>query len=67
MIRWVAVIVLGLALFLPLFPELGKLRLGRLPGDLAFRLRGVILTLPFGSTFVVSLLAFGLAELFKLL
>lgn len=66
MIRWVAAIFLGLAVFYPLLPELGRLGVGRLPGDIRFRLRGVILCLPFGSTVLWSALAFLIAELVRL-
>ena len=63
MIRWVAVIFVGLFVFYPLLPFLGWLRVGRLPGDVLFRVRGVVLCLPFGSTVVWSFVAFLLAEL----
>ncbi len=63
MIRWVAVIFIALFIFYPLLPWLDKLRVGRLPGDLRFRLRGVVMCLPFGSTVLWSALAFAIAEL----
>ncbi len=63
MIRWVAVIFLGLSIFYPLLPWLGRLRVGRLPGDVLFRLHGVVLCLPFGSTVVWSVVVLVLAEL----
>ncbi|SNS09879.1 Protein of unknown function [Noviherbaspirillum humi] len=66
MIRWVAAIFLGLAVFYPLLPELGRLGVGRLPGDVRFRLRSVTLCLPFGSTLLWSALAFLIAELVHL-
>jgi hypothetical protein len=54
------VLLLGL-----LHPRLvDRLRLGRLPGDLRFRLRGRDYLLPFASTLLLSLLA---ALLFRLL
>ncbi len=63
MIRWVAVIFLGLLVFYPLLPRLlDKLRVGRLPGDVRFRLAGQIFCLPFGSTVLWSALAFLIAE-----
>lgn len=63
MIRWVAVIFLGLLVFYPLLPQLlDKLRVGRLPGDVRFRLAGQIFCLPFGSTVLWSALAFLIAE-----
>lgn len=66
MIRWVAVIFIALSVFYPLIPWLDKLRVGRLPGDVRFRLRGVILCLPFGSTVLWAALAFIIAELMTL-
>ena len=66
MIRWVVVIFIALLIFPLLFPALEKLGLWRLPGDVRFRLRSLILCLPFGSTLVVSALAFLIAELVKL-
>lgn len=63
MIRWVAVIFLGLSIFYLLLPWLQKLRVGRLPGDVLFRMRGVVFCLPFGSTVAWSLLALLIAEL----
>ena len=67
MIRWVGVIFLALSIFLPLFPELQKLRLGCLYGDVSFRIRKIHFFLPFGSTLALSSIAFLLAELVKLL
>ena len=40
MIRWVAAIFIGLTIFPILLPWLEKLGIGRLPGDLRFRLFG---------------------------
>lgn len=66
MIRWVAVIFLGLAVFYPLLPFMPRLGVGRLPGDVLFKLRGVILCLPFGSTLLWTVLAFLIAKLVHL-
>jgi len=66
MIRWVAVIFLGLAVFYPLLPVLARLGVGRLPGDLRFRVRSVIFCLPFGSTVAYSAAAFLMAKLVKM-
>jgi hypothetical protein len=63
MIRWVAVIFLGLAVFYPLLPFMARLGVGRLPGDVLFKLRGAILCLPFGSTLLWAVLAFLIAKL----
>jgi hypothetical protein len=63
MIRWVVAIFLGLAVFYPLLPALGWLRVGRMPGDLRFKVRGVVLCLPFGSTVLWAVIAFVIARL----
>jgi hypothetical protein len=63
MIRWVAVIFLGLAIFYPLLPLMAKLGVGRLPGDVLFKFRGIILCLPFGSTLLWTGVAFLIARL----
>lgn len=62
MIRWVAVVFLGLIIFYPLIPWLAKLGVGRLPGDVRFKLLGQIWCLPFGSTVLWSAVIFLIAE-----
>ena len=57
MIRWLIVVFIALLLFSGLRPWLEKLGLGRLPGDLRFRLFGREWFLPFASSVVLSLLA----------
>jgi len=56
-IRWLIVVFLALVLFSGLHPWLEKLGLGRLPGDLRFRLFGREWFIPLGSSVVLSLLA----------
>ncbi|CAN5189873.1 DUF2905 domain-containing protein [soil metagenome] len=65
MIRWVAVIFIGLFVLYFLFPGLSRIGVGRLPGDILFKLFGRTLCLPFGSTVAWSALAFAVAELLK--
>ena len=65
MIRWVAAIFIGLTIFPLLLPWLEKLGIGRLPGDVRFRLFGAVRCLPFGSTLVVSAIVFLLAKLLQ--
>lgn len=65
MIRWVFVIFIGLLIFANLLPWLQKMGLGRLPGDLRFRLFGRIFTIPFASTILISLFILLLARLLK--
>ena len=57
MIRWLIVVFIALLLFSGLRPWLEKLGLGKLPGDLRFRLFGREWFLPFASSVVLSLLA----------
>lgn len=64
MIRWVFAIFIGLFVFYVLLPDfLGKVGVGRLPGDIRFRLFGQLMCLPFTSTVIWSILAFGIAEI----
>lgn len=64
MLKWLLVTVLALVVFSGLRPWLGKLGIGRLPGDLNFRAFGREWSLPIASTIVLSLIAAGLARLF---
>lgn len=57
MIRWMIVIFLALVLISWMTPLLRRLGLGRLPGDLHFRLFGREWFIPLTSTIVLSLLA----------
>jgi len=57
MLRWVLVVFLALVLIGALRPWLEKLGLGRLPGDLRFRLRGREYAFPFASAVVFSVIA----------
>lgn len=66
MIRWVVAIFIGLFVFYPLLPWFDRLRVGRMPGDVLFKLRGVVFCLPFGSAVVWSAVFFLIAELVSL-
>ncbi len=57
MIRWLIVVFFALVLINGLAPILRKFGLGRLPGDLHFRLFGREWFIPLASTVVLSLLA----------
>lgn len=63
MIRWVFVIFLALLVMPVLLPWLNKLGIGRVPGDVHFKLFDKVWCLPLGSTLLISALAFLLAEL----
>lgn len=65
MIRWVLAIFLGLIVFSALLPWLEKLGIGRLPGDLRFKLFGKVFSLPFASTILISLFVLLLARFLK--
>lgn len=57
MLRWMIVIFLALVVLSWLTPWLNKLGLGRLPGDLRFRLFGREWYLPLASTVLLSFVA----------
>lgn len=63
MLKWLLVTVLALVVFTGLRPLLGRIGVGRMPGDLNFRVGGRHWSLPIGSTIVLSLIAAGLARL----
>lgn len=65
MIRWVLVIFVALVVFANLLPWLQKLGLGRLPGDLRFKLFGKVFTIPFASTILLSLAILLIAKVLK--
>lgn len=57
MARWFFVILLALLLISWLMPWLNKIGLGKLPGDLRFRLFGREWNLPLASTLLLSVVA----------
>lgn len=63
MLRWVLVVFLALVLIGALRPWLEKLGLGRLPGDLRFRLFGREWFIPLASTLLLSAAASLIAKL----
>jgi hypothetical protein len=65
MIRWVVVIFFALIVFSTLLPWLEKLGIGRLPGDLRFKLFGRVFSLPFSSTILLSLAVLLIARFLK--
>jgi len=62
MIRWVLVIFLAVIIFSSILPWLERLGIGRLPGDLRFRLFGRVFSLPFASTILISVVVFLVAR-----
>jgi hypothetical protein len=63
MLRWVLVVFLALVLIGALRPWLDRLGLGRLPGDLRFRLFGREWFIPLASTLLLSAAASLIAKL----
>ncbi|MBL0421692.1 DUF2905 domain-containing protein [Ramlibacter sp. AW1] len=63
MIRWLLVVFLALMLFSWLTPLLHRLGLGRLPGDMRFRLFGREWFIPLTTTIILSLIAAGIGRL----
>lgn len=64
MLRWFIVLFLAVIVFSAALPWLEKLGIGRLPGDLKFRVFGKTVFLPFASTLLLSLLLWILVRLF---
>lgn len=57
MLRWLIVTLLALMLISWLAPALRRWGFGKLPGDFSFTFRGRLVSVPLGSTIVLSLLA----------
>ena len=65
MLKWLIVLFAAVLVVGAIQPRLAAwLRLGRLPGDLHFRLRGREYVFPFASTLLLSLLVTLLLRLF---
>ncbi|MCY0857489.1 MULTISPECIES: DUF2905 domain-containing protein [unclassified Cupriavidus] len=64
MLRWTFTIFLAVVVLSSALPWLQKLGLGRLPGDLRFRLFGREFVLPFASTILLSMVALVIGKLF---
>jgi len=63
MLRWTLTIFLCVVVLSAALPWLQKLGIGRLPGDVRFRLFGRDFMLPFASTILLSLLALVIGKL----
>jgi Protein of unknown function (DUF2905) len=64
MLRWLLVTLLALLLIGWLAPALRRWGFGKLPGDFNFKFRGRDVSVPLGSTVVLSLVAGLLSQLF---
>lgn len=64
MLKWILTLVIAIFLLGICAPHVARfVRLGKLPGDLAWRFRGRTYTFPFTSTLLLSLLLFLLSRL----
>ncbi|ABR91808.1 hypothetical protein D3C87_52480 [compost metagenome] len=64
MLRWFITIFIAVIVFSAALPWLEKFGIGRLPGDIRFKLFGKTIFLPFASTVLLSTAIFLLARLF---
>lgn len=64
MLRWTLTIFLSVIILSSTLPWLQRIGLGRLPGDVRFRLFGREFVLPFASTVLLSLLVLVVGRLF---
>ncbi len=64
MIRWLIITLLALLLIGWLAPTLRRWGFGRLPGDFSFTWRGRDISIPLGSTIVLSLAVGLISKLF---
>ncbi len=55
MLKWLLALVVALAVLTALWPWLARHGLGRLPGDVSFRVRGRDYYFPFTTTILLSL------------
>ncbi len=64
MFKWILTLVVAIFLLGIISPHLARfIRLGQLPGDMAFRFRGRTYTFPVASTLLLSLLLWLLGRL----
>ncbi len=63
MLKWLLTLLVALVVLSIAMPWLSRLGVGRLPGDMRFRLRGREYAIPFSSTVVLSLLVWGIGRL----
>ncbi|MFS8973718.1 DUF2905 domain-containing protein [Cupriavidus necator] len=63
MLRWTLTIFLSVIVLSAALPWLHKIGLGRLPGDVRFRVFGREFVLPFASTILISLIALVIGKL----
>ena len=55
MLKWLVVFVLACIVFSAVLPRLSRFGIGRMPGDMRFRVRGTEVSIPLGSTLIFAL------------
>jgi hypothetical protein len=63
MLKWLVVLLVVLVILSIATPWLGRVALGRLPGDFRIPLRGRVYYVPFASTVLLSLLVWLIGKL----
>ncbi|OGA69363.1 MAG: hypothetical protein A3G83_09595 [Betaproteobacteria bacterium RIFCSPLOWO2_12_FULL_68_20] len=63
MLKWVFTLLIALVVIALATPWLGRVGLGRLPGDFRIPLRGRVLYVPLASTVLLSLLVWAIGRL----
>ncbi len=63
MLKWLLVLLVVLVILSIATPWLGRVALGRLPGDFRIPLRGRVYYVPFASTVLLSLLVWLIGKL----
>ncbi len=63
MLKWMLTLLIALVVLSLAMPWLARFGIGRLPGDLRFRLRGREVSIPFASTVLLSLLAWAIGRM----
>ena len=62
-LKWLVTLLVALVVLSLAMPWLARLGVGRLPGDLRFRLRGREYSIPLSSTVLLSVLAWGIGRI----
>lgn len=63
MLKWLLTLLVALVILAAVFPWLGRLGLGRLPGDFRIPVRGRVYYVPFATTVLLSLLVWAIGRL----
>lgn len=64
MLKWILTLMIAIFLLGIVTPHIARfIRLGRLPGDIAFRFRGRTYYLPFATTIILSVLVLVVSRL----